>query len=875
MSLIRPAVHAAVICLFSLLPVTAKPGGWTVIAWNDLGMHCMDGDYSVFSILPPYNNIHAQVIDPSGKLVTAPSGITVTYEAVQDTAGSINTTSVWKTDFWQFVKALFGAQPSPDTGLTGNQMPGTSNQPQPMKFESAQNWFTGDAIPLTAYDDSGNKNPYSMMRISVRNASGAVQATTDIVLPVSDEMTCRSCHASGSRADTQPSAGWANAQPFERDYKINILRLHDDRFKILPVYRSALAAAGYDAAGLSATAAKGTPVLCAACHSSNALSVNGQPGVPSLTQSMHSRHASATDPATGLTLDSAQSRDACYNCHPGSTTRCLRGIMGNSVAADGTMAIQCQNCHGSMSVVGAPRQGWLQEPNCQSCHSGTAVANTGQIRWTSVFDASGAMRTPADTRFATTANTPAAGLSLYRFSAGHAGLACEACHGSTHAEYASSHANDNVQSIAMQGHAGAITECSACHSSVKNTTNGGPHNMHVVGQQWVQLHERAAGGSGRTACQDCHGSDYRGTVLSKVLMDRTLTIENGTRQLFRGSIVGCYTCHNGPTGNGSAPSAPSVSNATASAVTGSSVSIPLAASAGTIRIVSQPAGGTVALNGNTATYFPFADFEGTDTFTYAAANSGRDSNLAAVTVTVTAPQRPVVSSGGVVNAASFQGGPVSPGELVTIFGNGMGPAALNTFDLNAASLVSRLLWGTRVLFDGLPAPLIYTSAGQVTAIVPYGIAGKATTSMTVEYNGIRSTPIVLNVAGSAPGIFTSASGQAAALNQDGITVNGAGNPAAAGSVISLFLTGEGALDTAVIDGQLAASTLWKPKLNVSATIGGAAATVSYAGAAPDNVAGLLQVNVQIPASTATGNAVPVQVAIGGTSTQTAVTIAVR
>ena len=150
------------------------------------------------------------------------------------------------------------------------------------------------------------------------------------------------------------------------------------------------------------------------------------------------------------------------------------------------------------------------------------------------------MRQPADTRFATTPNSPAAGLSLYRFSYGHAGLACEACHGWTHAEYVSSHANDNVQSIGMQGHAGAITECSACHSSITNTTNGGPHNMHVVGQRWVQLHQRAAGGTGRTACADCHGSDYRGTVLSRASMDRTLTVENGTRQLFRGSIVGCY-----------------------------------------------------------------------------------------------------------------------------------------------------------------------------------------------------------------------------------------------------------------------------------------------------------------------------------------------
>lgn len=877
MSINWPMKSALAVVVLATIPMLAKPGGWTIVAWNDLGMHCMDGDYSVFSILPPYNTIHAQVIDPSGKLVRDGAGMTITYEAVTDTQGSINVSSTWKTNFWMFAKALFGASLLPDTGLTGNQMPGPSNQPRPMKFESAQNWFTADGIPLTSYDDAGNKNPYSMMRISVRDASGKVQATTDIVLPVSDEMSCRSCHASGSRPDTRPFAGWANAQPFERDYKINILRLHDDKTGGMETFRTALSATGYDAGGLTVTMAKGKPVLCAACHASNALAANGQPGIPSLTQSMHSYHAGVTDPATGIALNSAQNRDACYTCHPGSTTRCLRGVMGNSVALDGTMAIQCQNCHGAMSVVGAKRQGWLEEPNCQSCHTGTAMANTGQIRSTSAFDASGTPRQPADTRFATTPNTPATGMSLYRFSTGHGGLACEACHGSTHAEYASSHGNDNVQSVAMQGHAGPVTECSACHASVSNTTNGGPHNMHIVGQQWVQLHQRAAGGAGRAGCADCHGSDYRGTVLSRVFMDRTLAVENGTRQLFRGSIAGCYTCHNGPSGNGTGPAPATVANASTSTPAGASVSIPLTSSGGTIRVISQPAGGTVALNGNTATYFPFPGFEGSDVFTFASFNGGRDSNLATVKVTVTAQQRPVVNNGGVVNAASFQAGAISPGELVTVFGQGMGPATLTMYDLNAAALMSRLLAGTVVLFDGLPAPLIYTSSGQTTAIVPYGLTGK-TTSMAVEYNGIRSAPVSLSVAASAPGIFTSGSGsgQAAALNQDGITPNGPANPAAPGSVISLFLTGEGAVDTAVIDGQLAAGgTLWKPKQSVVASVGGALATVVYAGAAPGNVAGLLQVNLQIPTSTIPGNSVPVQLTIGGAATQAGVIIAVH
>src|SRR5512135_1924317 len=106
--------------------------GWKLVAWNNLGMHCMDADFSVFSILPPYNTIQAQLIDPSGKLVQAPAGGRVTYEAVADPTGSINRTSAGKTNFWSFVNALFGASLGVDTGLLNHNMPGSTNPPQPM-----------------------------------------------------------------------------------------------------------------------------------------------------------------------------------------------------------------------------------------------------------------------------------------------------------------------------------------------------------------------------------------------------------------------------------------------------------------------------------------------------------------------------------------------------------------------------------------------------------------------------------------------------------------------------------------------------------------------------------------------------------------------
>ncbi len=461
--------------LLALLPGAAvSPTGWTVVAWNNLGMHCMDADFAVFAILPPYNTIHAQVVDPSGKLVKSGSSVSLTYEAVADPTGSINTTSVGKTNFWDHVVSLFGAAVPVDAGLAGKDMPGPGNAPKAMTFDGSRNWFVAEGIPITPYDDAGRKNPYPLMKVTARDASGNLLASARVVLPVSDEMDCRGCHGSGSAPAARPAAGWVFDADPERDYRLNVLRLHDEAAAASPAYAPALAAAGYDPAGLYVTAtAKGKAVLCAACHSSEALPGSGKPGVPPLTRAVHALHAGVADPATGLSLGSSANRSSCYRCHPGSETKCLRGAMGAATAADGSMLMQCQDCHGGMAAVGAAtRTGWLDEPTCQQCHTGTATRNSGQIRFTSVFDGAGNPRVAADARFATNADTPGAGLSLYRFSKGHGGLQCSACHGATHAEYPSSHENDNLQSLDLQGHAGTLAECAACHRTVPRTASG-------------------------------------------------------------------------------------------------------------------------------------------------------------------------------------------------------------------------------------------------------------------------------------------------------------------------------------------------------------------------------------------------------------------
>lgn len=623
-----------------------------ILGWNNLGMHCMDSDYSVFSILPPYNTIESQLI-VAGKLITNGAGYTVTYQAVADPSGSINSTAMGKGNYYTYATALFGATLASEGGLAGWSMPGISNVPQSMLFEQTNqpaggvftkvNWFRAEGIPLSPFDDAHNKNPYPLMRVIARNAANQPIATNDIVLPVSDEMDCRACHASGSQVAAKPAAGWLWDGLPERDFRLNILRLHDEHeFEQHPaLYQAALAARGFNPQGLyRGVVADGKPVLCAACHASEALGAASYSTIPPLTASVHSFHAHVLDPVLNLTLDNSANRASCYRCHPGSTTKCLRGAMGGAIAADGSMEMQCQSCHGNMSTVGsANRVGWFMEPNCQNCHSGTATHNSGLIRYTSAFDTNGLPRLPADTTFATTPDAPAAGLSLYRFSSGHGGLQCSACHGSTHAEFPSTHANDNVRNIQLQGHAGVMSECTACHTSMPSTINGGPHGMHPVGATWVSSHHNVLenGQAMRAQCQVCHGTDYRGTVLSRMQADRSLSAF-GTKVFSRGHIIGCYNCHNGPGDDSANNSTPPVVNAVSSNIPNNAsvnLTVTMTPPTATLRIISQPANGSLGVSNDILTYFPNQGFVGADTFIYAAWDGSKNSALATGTVIVT------------------------------------------------------------------------------------------------------------------------------------------------------------------------------------------------------------------------------------------------
>ena len=709
-----------------LLGFVPMAGHWTLVGWNNLGMHCMDSDFSVFSILPPFNVVNAQLIDDGGVLVKDATGLTVTYEAVADPTGSINKSSVGKTDYWSWSHSLFGASGVPDTGLAGFNMPGAANTPQPMAFDATLNQFHADGIPITPYDDGFHKRPYPLMKLVARDAVGNVLATTTPVLPVSDEMDCSACHGSGSGAAAMPSAGWVFERNEIRDYRLNILRLHDDRQLSDPTYVAALATAGYSAKGLEDTVrSMKTPILCARCHASNALPGTGIPGISQLTSAEHGFHGHVLDPETNLSLDDSTNRAACYRCHPGSTTRCLRGVMGSSVASDGSLAMQCQNCHGNMSKVGDPaRIGWLSQPNCQACHTGTAVHNNGQIRFTDAFEADGTLRIPVDTTYATNPDTPVPGVSLYRFSSGHGGLQCEACHGSTHAEYPASHPNDNLDSSAIQGHVGMLIECAACHNQSPFTNFGGPHGMHPVGQDWINRHDGVKQNYGIVTCRPCHGGNDHGTVLSTAQADRTLDLgTKGTIQISRGQRIGCYMCHDGPNSDDGPHNRPPTASDNSASCVDQPVDIALSASDPdgdtlTLRIVEQAKYGRVGLSGTTATYNPDPGFAGVDAFTFAARDGRIDSNLATVSVTRGATWANYGAgypgTGGAIPTLALDRNPQLGAHVLVSFGNTSGTAAITMVVVSLEQAAVPTTWGGLVLTELSLLVLVTAPSGGFT-----------------------------------------------------------------------------------------------------------------------------------------------------------------
>ena len=363
---------------------------YKVLATNDLGMHCVDADFSVFSILPPYNVVNAQVVrrGSTGKpAVVNDSIVSLRYQAVRDAAGSINSTSLGsslgpKTNFWTYAEPLYGAKLQPGQGLKGLYMPAdtTSVANTSLSWNTTGGLFKAEGIPIVPVDDAGTANRYPLMRlVATEKATGKDVAYLDVVLPVSEETTCSDCHDTGGAAAQRAGINWSQAADKEIRTRENVLLLHDNMNKT--------------------TLMASKPVLCAGCHYSPALDLAGtgparaQLGKPTMSAAMHAYHSNKmqgyTDDWVRLGGTPDTQTQACYTCHPGRNTKCLRGAM--------TETVNCQNCHGDMKAVGGmatllqggsidgtndfkPRRPWADLPRCQSCHTGDAVSFRNSIR---------------------------------------------------------------------------------------------------------------------------------------------------------------------------------------------------------------------------------------------------------------------------------------------------------------------------------------------------------------------------------------------------------------------------------------------------------------------------------------------------------------
>jgi uncharacterized protein (TIGR03437 family) len=233
-----------------------------------------------------------------------------------------------------------------------------------------------------------------------------------------------------------------------------------------------------------------------------------------------------------------------------------------------------------------------------------------------------------------------------------------------------------------------------------------------------------------------------------------------------------------------------------------------------------------------------------------------DTGNNAIRLIQTAPTGSLPTIAAISNGASNQTGAIAGGEIVVVYGSGLGPAQLATAPASG-SAPPQILSGVTVLVNGSPASLIYVSAGQLSAIIPSGVTGP-NAQVVVEYQGLSSAPVSVPLTTASPALFTansSGSGQALAVNADG-SANGASHPASEGSLLTLYVNG---VLSQFIAGALSVTIEGQP-----------AAIVNSTSTSP----GVTSVQVQVPAGIPAGAAVPVTVQVGSAASPAGVTVAV-
>ena len=406
---------------------------YLLLAWNDLGMHCLSDADAWFVILPPANTIEAQLIKRGPVPEIISDGVQLSYTVQK---GFENPSA--HVDFWKYSKHTFGVELEDNVGLGGLGMTGD------MTWEDDPGGFIAKMIPVVPYPDEGAYNPFPAFTIEAKDMeTGDVLASTRVVAPVSTEFGCRNCHGGEWR--------WKGVSGMTDETAIRILEAHDR-------------ISGTD---LLAQAKNGKPRLCQECHADPAVGAEGKPDVLNFSAAMHGWHANY------MVFDGAA---ACAMCHPANlkgNTRCARGIHSK-------VNVTCIDCHGSLQehALGLlrgeeekprakmlmanltskqvesvdevnPRTPWLKEPDCLNCHvdfEKPEPGASGYNQWTEGPE------------------------ELYRIRTDNAGIRCPACHGATHAEYPASNAysplHDNIQPLQYTGHPypiGANMKCETCH----------------------------------------------------------------------------------------------------------------------------------------------------------------------------------------------------------------------------------------------------------------------------------------------------------------------------------------------------------------------------------------------------------------------------
>ncbi len=424
-------------------PFDAATSEYVLLAWNDLGMHCVSDCDKWFTILPPANTIEAQLIRRGELPALVDTGVTITY-AIE----TQHQHPEGHSDFWKYSESTFGKAIAPPLGLAGTGVIGE------MAYDGEKGVYAARLVPVVPYRDDGGYNPYPLFTLEAREKStGALLATTTAVAPAATEMGCRNCHGGTWRFADRTGVSDETAQA--------ILEAHDR----------------INGTTLLAEARAGKPKLCQSCHADPALASAGLEGVLTFSSAMHGWHANYM-PKLGA--------DACMMCHPSSpngATRCQRGV--HTVAG-----VTCVDCHGSiadhaLSLLMAerekpqaqrlmknlvptlvqsldqvqPRSPWINEPDCLTCHADFEPPKAGYSSF----------------------NVWASGMDeLYRMRTDNTGIRCQACHGSTHAEYPTSNPYgrhlSNTQPMQYMGTPYPIGEDQACAICHKQTMESPVHH---------------------------------------------------------------------------------------------------------------------------------------------------------------------------------------------------------------------------------------------------------------------------------------------------------------------------------------------------------------------------------------------------------------